>query len=74
MADIAGVASAVRSGMRMLGGALASALVAVLFDGRSALTVAGVMAGFALASLLVYVLWVRPEERRPPVGPLPAGA
>ncbi|WNG24511.1 multidrug effflux MFS transporter [Cystobacter fuscus] len=74
MARIAGVASAVLSGLRMLGGAMASALVAWFFDGRSALAVTGVMAGFALAALLVYVLLVRPEERRAESPGLPVQA
>jgi DHA1 family bicyclomycin/chloramphenicol resistance-like MFS transporter len=74
MADIAGVASAVLSGLRMLGGALASAFVAFFFDGRSALAVTGVMAGFALTALLVYVLLVRPDERRAVPSSLPVEA
>ena len=53
---------------------LASALVAWFFDGRSALAVTGVMAGFALAALLVYVLLVRPEERRAEPPGLPVEA
>ncbi len=74
MADIAGVASALLNALRMLGGAAASALVAFFFDGRSAISVTGVMAAFALASLLVYVLLVRPEERRALPPSVPVGA
>ncbi|MBM7118511.1 Bcr/CflA family efflux MFS transporter [Archangium primigenium] len=66
MPDIAGVASAVLNALRMLVAAASSALVAVLFQGTSALPVAVVMAGFALASVLVYVLVVRPVEHQAP--------
>jgi DHA1 family bicyclomycin/chloramphenicol resistance-like MFS transporter len=64
MASIAGVASAVLSGTQMLTGALASALVAALFDGRSAIAMTGMMALCSTASALVYVGVVRPAERR----------
>lgn len=74
MPDIAGVASAVLSGLRMLMAAGTSALVAFLYDGRSALAVTGVMTAFALASALVYVTFVRPVESRAVPGPLPANA
>ena len=74
MPDIAGVASAVLSGLRMLLGATASALVAFLFNGQSAIAVTGVMAGFAFASLAVYLLVVRPVAHRSPPESLPARA
>jgi DHA1 family bicyclomycin/chloramphenicol resistance-like MFS transporter len=61
---IAGVASAVLSGLQMLTGALASALVAALFDGRSALAMTGIMAVCAVGAVLVYVALVRPAEHR----------
>jgi len=64
MSTIAGVASAVMSGTQMLVGAIASALVAALFDGRSALAITGIMAGCACASALVYARLVRPAEAR----------
>ncbi|MDB4883654.1 MAG: drug resistance transporter, Bcr/CflA subfamily, partial [Gemmatimonadetes bacterium] len=64
MASIAGVASAVLSGAQMLTGALASALVAALFDGKSAIAMTGMMAACAVTSTLVYAGVVRPAERR----------
>jgi DHA1 family bicyclomycin/chloramphenicol resistance-like MFS transporter len=64
MSSIAGVASAVMSGTQMLTGALASALVAALFDGRSAIAVTGMMALSAVMSAMVYGWVVRPAERR----------
>jgi DHA1 family bicyclomycin/chloramphenicol resistance-like MFS transporter len=64
MSSIAGVASAVLSGTQMLTGALASALVAATFDGRSAIAVTGTMAVCATSSALVYATLVRPAERR----------
>ncbi len=62
MAAVAGVASAVMSGVQMLTGAASSALVAALIDERSALAVTGTMAGCASASAAVYVLLVRRAE------------
>lgn len=62
--EIAGVASAVLSAVQMVTGALASAVVAALFDGRSAVAMTGTMAACAVASAAVYVLVVRPAERR----------
>jgi DHA1 family bicyclomycin/chloramphenicol resistance-like MFS transporter len=64
MASIAGVASAVLSGTQMLTGAVASAAVAALFDGRTAIAMTGMMAACAATSALVYVTVVRPAERR----------
>ena len=64
MSSIAGVASAVMSGTQMLTGALASALVASLFNGRSAIAVTGIMALCATVSALIYWRVVRPAERR----------
>ena len=62
--EIAGVASAVLTGLQMVFGALASAVAAALFDGRSALAMTGTMAISASAALCVYVVLVRPAERR----------
>ena len=62
--DIAGIASAVLSGVQMLAGALASAIVASLFDGRSARSMTGTMAVCAAASALLYGALVRRAERR----------
>jgi DHA1 family bicyclomycin/chloramphenicol resistance-like MFS transporter len=63
LAAIAGVASAVMSGAQMLTGALASAVVAALFDGRSALAVTGTMALCACGAAIVYGTVVRRAER-----------
>ena len=63
MASIAGVASAVMSGVQMLTGAAASASVAALIDARSARAMTGIMALCATAAALVYVFVVRPAER-----------
>jgi DHA1 family bicyclomycin/chloramphenicol resistance-like MFS transporter len=62
MAPIAGVASAVMSGVQMLTGAASSALVATLIDARSALAVTGIMAASAAAAAAVYLSVVRPAE------------
>ena len=64
MPDIAGLASAVLTGLQMLVGALSSAVAAALFDGRTARAMTGTMAVCALASAAVYALIVRPAERR----------
>ncbi len=61
--EIAGVASAVLSGAQMLTGALASAIVAALFDAHSSLALAAPMAACALAAVAVYVAVVRLAER-----------
>jgi DHA1 family bicyclomycin/chloramphenicol resistance-like MFS transporter len=64
MPEIAGVASAVVTGFTMLVGALASAVAAALFDGRTPLAMTGTMATCSLAALCVYFIVVRPAERR----------
>jgi DHA1 family bicyclomycin/chloramphenicol resistance-like MFS transporter len=64
MPEIAGVASAVVTGLTMLMGALASAVGAGLFDGRTPVAMTGTMATCALAALGVYFIVVRPAERR----------
>jgi DHA1 family bicyclomycin/chloramphenicol resistance-like MFS transporter len=61
--ESAGVASAVVSGLQMLVGGISSAIVAALFDGRSAISVTATMAVTALMSAMVYALVVRPAER-----------
>jgi DHA1 family bicyclomycin/chloramphenicol resistance-like MFS transporter len=63
MPDIAGVASAVLGSMRMLTGALAGVIVSFLFDGHTVHAMAESMTIFSLASLLAYVVIVRPAER-----------
>ena len=62
--EIAGVASAVVSGLQMLVGGISSAIVAAWFDGRSAISVTAMMTLAALASATVYALVVRPAELR----------
>lgn len=64
MPDAAGVASAVLTGLQMLGGALASGVAASLFDGRTAVAMTGTMTACALGAAAVYALVVRPAERR----------
>ncbi|WP_375505757.1 multidrug effflux MFS transporter [uncultured Nostoc sp.] len=59
-----GVAAAVVGFLQMLGGSLASGLVAFLYDGHSAFAMSGVMAAFAIASYAAYTLLARPAERR----------
>jgi DHA1 family bicyclomycin/chloramphenicol resistance-like MFS transporter len=66
--DIAGVASAVLSALQMLCGALASALVAALFDGRSAIAMTSMMAICAVTAAGVYAFVVRPAERERTAG------
>jgi MFS transporter, DHA1 family, multidrug resistance protein len=44
--------------------AASSGLVAGLFDGRSALSMAAVMALFSLLALILYCLFARSAERR----------
>jgi hypothetical protein len=46
-------------------GAIASALVAVLYDGHSALSMTAFMALFSLLALVSYLLLARPAERGP---------
>jgi DHA1 family bicyclomycin/chloramphenicol resistance-like MFS transporter len=62
--EIAGVASAVLVGLQMIIGAVASAAAATLFDGRSATAMGGTMAICSAGALGVYLIVVRPAERR----------
>jgi DHA1 family bicyclomycin/chloramphenicol resistance-like MFS transporter len=72
MPEIAGVASAVLTGLQMLLGAGASAIAAALFDGRSAIAMTGTMAVCATLAAAVYALVVRRAEGRlPHAAPLP---
>jgi DHA1 family bicyclomycin/chloramphenicol resistance-like MFS transporter len=64
MPEIVGVASALLGGLQMVAGALASAVAVSLFDGRSALAMTGTMTVCAIGALGVYLLVVRPAERR----------
>lgn len=62
--EIAGVAAAVLGFTQMLlGGTIASALVAFFYDGRTANGMTNVMTLFAIASLVVYVGIVHPAEK-----------
>jgi MFS transporter, DHA1 family, multidrug resistance protein len=62
--DIAGAVSAAAGSIQLTVGAIASGLVSVLFDGRSALSMAAVMATSSLAALMLYLLFARPAGRR----------
>jgi DHA1 family bicyclomycin/chloramphenicol resistance-like MFS transporter len=61
--DIAGVVGAAAGSIQLTAGAASSGLVAVLFDGRSALSMAAVMATSSMLALLAYWLLARPAER-----------
>ncbi|MGB8690659.1 MAG: multidrug effflux MFS transporter [Microcoleus sp.] len=52
--EITGVAAALVGFLRMLAGAIASALIGFLFDGHTAFAMSAVMALFAIASLAIY--------------------
>ncbi len=54
MPKIAGVASAVLTFSTMIVGALSSAIVALFYDGHSALAMTGVMAAFVFSAALLY--------------------
>jgi MFS transporter, DHA1 family, multidrug resistance protein len=62
--DVAGVAAAVLGFTQMLlGGTLASVIVAFLYDGRTATAMTSVMTLFALAAIAAYANIVRPAEK-----------
>ena len=62
--EIAGVAAAVLGFTQMLlGGTLASALVAFAADGRTATAMTSIMTLFAIASIVAYAGIVRPAEK-----------
>jgi MFS transporter, DHA1 family, multidrug resistance protein len=61
--DIAGVVGALAGSIQMTAGAASSGLVTVLFDGRSALSMAAVMTAGSLLALVAYYLLARPAER-----------
>lgn len=61
---IAGVAAAVLTFSQMVVGSLSSALVAYLYDERTAFAMTVVMLGSSLGAALVYLLMVRPAEKR----------
>jgi DHA1 family bicyclomycin/chloramphenicol resistance-like MFS transporter len=60
--EIAGAAGAATGCIQMTLGALASGLVAALFDGRSALSMTALMALCSLLALASYLLLARPAE------------
>jgi DHA1 family bicyclomycin/chloramphenicol resistance-like MFS transporter len=62
--ESAGVAAAVVGSMQMVGGSLASGLVALLYDGHSAIAMSSVMGAFAIGSYAAYKTLARPAERR----------
>jgi DHA1 family bicyclomycin/chloramphenicol resistance-like MFS transporter len=61
--DIAGTVGAAAGSIQMTAGAVASGLVSVWFDGKSALSMAVVMAACSLLGLAAYWLLARPAER-----------
>ncbi|HVX74940.1 MAG TPA: multidrug effflux MFS transporter [Bradyrhizobium sp.] len=62
--EIAGTVGAMAGSIQMIAGATSGGLVAALFDGRSAFSMAAVMAVFSLSALMSYWLLARPAERR----------
>jgi DHA1 family bicyclomycin/chloramphenicol resistance-like MFS transporter len=62
--EIAGAVGAAAGSIQLTAGAASSGLVAALFDGRSALSMAAVMAACSLLALIAYRLLARPAERR----------
>lgn len=61
--DIAGAVGAAAASIQMTAGAIASGLVAALFDGRSPLSMTAVMAASSLLALMLYLLFARPGTR-----------
>ncbi len=66
MPKIAGVASAVLTFTQMLVGAASSAIVAFLYDERTAFAMTGVMFAFICSAVLVYFIVVAPAEENAP--------
>jgi DHA1 family bicyclomycin/chloramphenicol resistance-like MFS transporter len=62
--DIAGAVGAAAGTDQMTTGAISSGLVALLFDGRSALSMTAAMATFSLLALMLYLLFARSAGRR----------
>jgi DHA1 family bicyclomycin/chloramphenicol resistance-like MFS transporter len=67
MPDIAGSISAVMVFAQMIAAASSSALVAALFDGRSALSMAVVMVSFCVLAIASYIGVVGPARRFMPI-------
>lgn len=59
MPDVAGAVSAAAGTIQLTSGAIASGVVALLFDGRSALWMAAVMAATTLVALTLYLRFAR---------------
>jgi MFS transporter, DHA1 family, multidrug resistance protein len=64
--EIAGAVSAAAGSIQLTAGAISSGLVALRFDGRTALSMTAVMAATSLLALVLYLLVARPAERRLP--------
>ncbi|MDB4912445.1 MAG: drug resistance transporter, Bcr/CflA subfamily [Gemmatimonadetes bacterium] len=64
MPEIAGVASAVLTGLQMIVGAASSAIAAALFDGHSAVAMTATMSICSVGALSVYFGVVRPAQNR----------
>jgi MFS transporter, DHA1 family, multidrug resistance protein len=62
--EIAGVVGAAAGTIQMMAGVVSSGLVAVLFDGRSTLSMTAVMSAFSPLALIAYWSLARPAERR----------
>jgi len=62
--EIAGTVSAAAGSVQLTVSAVSSALVTLLFDGRSALSMTATMALSSLLGLGAYFLIARPAERR----------
>jgi DHA1 family bicyclomycin/chloramphenicol resistance-like MFS transporter len=62
--QIAGAVGAAAGSIQMTAGAVSSALVALLYDGSSALSMSAVMTLCSVAALASYLLVARPAERR----------
>ncbi|MGY8708657.1 multidrug effflux MFS transporter [Bradyrhizobium sp. 18BD] len=62
--DIAGAVSAAAGSIQLITGAISSGLVAVRFDGQTALSMTAVMAVSSLLALVLYLFVARPAERR----------
>jgi DHA1 family bicyclomycin/chloramphenicol resistance-like MFS transporter len=62
--EISGAVGAAAGSIQMTAGAVSSGLVAVLFDGRSAISMTAVMVACSLLALIAYWLLARPAERR----------
>ena len=60
--EIAGTVGAAAGGIQMIAGAVSSSLVALLFDGQTALSMAAVMGVFSLLALIAYSLLAGPAK------------